>query len=108
MASGFTPRSVEQAKPDPSKRRELADGALPGFYLVIQPSGSKAWAVRYRDGGVPRKLTLGPFPRLSLAEARDAARKALQAASEGRDPAAEKAAAGSRTDRPEYIRFRRR
>ena len=93
MASSFTHRSVEQAKPDPSKRRELADGALPGFYLVIQPSGSKAWAVRYRAGGVPRKLTLGPFPRLSLAEARDAARKALQAASEGRDPAAEKAAA---------------
>ncbi|BAQ44264.1 MULTISPECIES: Arm DNA-binding domain-containing protein [Methylobacterium] len=44
----FTARSVELAKPDPAKRLELPDAALPGFYLVIQPSGAKSWAVRYR------------------------------------------------------------
>jgi len=51
-------RSVEPAKADPAKRREIPDGALPGVYLVVQPSGSKSWATRYRFGGAPRKLTL--------------------------------------------------
>ena len=39
---------------------------LPGMYLVVQPSGAKSWAVRYRHGGRPRKLTLGPCPALDL------------------------------------------
>lgn len=88
----FTARSVELTKPDPSKRLELSDAALPGFYLVIQPSGAKSWAVRYRLDSKSRKLTLGPYPRLGLGDARERAREALQAVSEGRDPAREKAA----------------
>ncbi|WP_084673988.1 Arm DNA-binding domain-containing protein [Methylobacterium sp. WSM2598] len=86
----FTARSVELTKPDPSKRLELPDGALPGFYLVVQPSGAKSWAVRYRIDGKSRKMTLGPYPRLGLGDARERARTALQAVSEGRDPAGEK------------------
>ena len=92
MPTTLTQRSVVQAKPHPTKRREIADGALPGFYLVVQPSGLKSWAVRYRVDGRPRKFTLGPFPRLSLADARETARKALQTASQGLDPAAQRAA----------------
>lgn len=88
----FTTRSVELLKPDPSKRLELPDSTLPGFYLVIQPSGAKSWAVRYRADGKPRKFTLGPYPRLGLGNARERARTALRAVSEGRDPASEKAA----------------
>ncbi|GJD46107.1 Prophage integrase IntS [Methylobacterium cerastii] len=88
----FTARSVELLKPDPEKRLELPDSALPGFYLVVQPSGAKSWAVRYRADGKPKKLTLGPYPRLGLGDARERARTALQAVSEGRDPAGEKAA----------------
>jgi hypothetical protein len=43
-------------------RREVADGYLPGLYLVVQPTGAKSWAVRYRHHGQPRKFTLGAFP----------------------------------------------
>jgi integrase len=32
-----------------------------GLYLVVQPSGAKSWALRYRQGGKPVKLTLGTF-----------------------------------------------
>ena len=71
---------------------EIADGLLPGLYFVIQPSGARSWAVRYRAGGKPRKLTLGPYPALDLGMARARAREALQAAAIGRDPAAEKQA----------------
>src|SRR5215218_4121138 len=93
MPASLTARSVENARPDPARRLELPDGALPGFYLVVQPSGAKSWAVRYRVDGRPKKFTLGPYPRLSLGDAREQARTALRLASEGRDPVAIRAIA---------------
>lgn len=93
MAKGLTAQSVERVKPDLAKRREMPDGLLPGLYFVIQPSGVRSWAVRYRHAGTPRKLTLGPYPALDLATARARARDALQAVAAGRDPAGEKTAA---------------
>lgn len=89
MAKALTVQSVDRLKPS-AARREVPDGLLPGLYLVIQPSGARSWAVRYRHGGRPRKLTLGPFPALDLGVARGRARAALQAAAEGKDPAQEK------------------
>ena len=93
MAKKLTARKVEQTRPNPSKRREIPDGGKPGLYLVIQPSGRKSWAVRYRLNGQPRKLTLDGFPQ--LATARRLAQDALDMVSEGKDPAAEKQASKS-------------
>lgn len=86
----FTPVSIEAMKPDPKKRREVPDPALSGLYLVIQPTGAKGWAVRYRFADKPRKLTLGRWPVLGLAEARKAASEALAKVEAGTDPGAEK------------------
>jgi integrase len=72
---------------------------LPGLYLVVQPSGAKSYAVRYRHAGSPRKLTIGPHPAIDLASARTLGGKALRAAAEGRDPAAEKQNAKGETKR---------
>lgn len=84
-----------------SARQEIPDGLVPGLYLVIQPSGTKSWALRYRFGGKPKKLTIGPFlfertepterppeagEAMTLPEARTAARQALQLLAEGKDP----------------------
>jgi integrase len=99
MAKALTAATVEKAKPGP-KRREIADGRLPGLYLIVQPSGAKSWAVRYRHGSTPRKLTLGTANALSLAEARDAAREVLRDAALGADPAAAKKAAKSKAAAP--------
>lgn len=101
----LTARAVELAKPDPGKRREVPDAALPGLYLVVQPAGGKSWAVRYRAAGKPRKLTLGLYPRLGLADAREAARPALRAVAEGRDPAGEKQAARVEVAAVQTMRF---
>lgn len=90
MAKALTVQSVERFKPDPGKRLEVADGLLPGLYFVLQPSGVRSWAVRYRHAGKPRKLTLGPYPVLDLGAARTRAREALQVVALGRDPASEK------------------
>ncbi|WP_054301039.1 site-specific integrase [Gemmobacter sp. LW-1] len=90
MAKALTPKGVEAAKPDPDKRREMADPALSGLYLVIQPSGAKSWALRYRFGGKPAKLTLGRWPLMGLAEARAAASEAIDKIERGKNPAIEK------------------
>jgi integrase len=96
MAKALTIQSIERLKPDPAKRREIPDGLLVGLYFVIQPSGARSWAVRYRHGGKPRKLTLGGYPALDLGKARERARQALQAVSAGRDPGIEKIEANRR------------
>ncbi len=54
----LTVRTLETIKPG-AARREIPDTVCPGLYLVVQPSGAKSWAVRYRANGRPRKHTLG-------------------------------------------------
>ena len=51
-------------------RREIPDATVPGLYFIIQSSGHKSFAYRYRIGGRNRKLTIGTYPRITLAEAR--------------------------------------
>ncbi|MFC5737728.1 tyrosine-type recombinase/integrase [Sinirhodobacter huangdaonensis] len=92
MARALTAKAVEALKADPEKRIEVPDPALSGLYLVVQPSGSKSWALRYRFGGKPAKLTLGRWPVMGVADARAAATEALDTLDHGRNPAGEKKA----------------
>ena len=88
----LTTKTVEAIKPDPNQRLELPDPALSGLYLVVQPSGAKSWALRYRYAGKPKKLTLGRWPVMGLADARAAASEAIEAVDHGTDPSAAKKA----------------
>ena len=100
MSRPLTARTVETIKPL-SHRQEIPDAHMPGLYLIVQPSGVRSWAVRYRSGGQTRKHTLGPFPAIDLKTARDLASKALRAVAEGRDPGREKAL--ERTTLPDTV-----
>jgi integrase len=86
----FTEIGVTKIKPNPGKRVEIAEPG--GLTLIVQPTGAKSWAIRYRHNGTSRKLTLGPYPRLGLADARKLAKKAHADIALGGDPAAEKKA----------------
>ncbi len=71
----LTDTAVRNAKPK-EKPYKVAD--MQGLYLLVNPHGSKLWRFRYRMGGVERKLSIGPYPQITLSEARalrDAARK---------------------------------
>jgi integrase len=68
----------------------MPDGKVAGLYLVVQPSGAKSWAVRYRVNGKSRKHTLGSYPSIGLAAARDLARASIGSIAKGADPSAEK------------------
>ena len=82
----LTAKEVNAINADPERRREVAAGVVPGLYLVIQPNGSKSWAFRYRHRGRSRKMTLGRFPALSLAAAREDAADAISLVARGSDP----------------------
>jgi hypothetical protein len=92
MAKALTQVAIDKLKPG-TVRREIPDGQVRGLFLVVQPTGKMAWAVRYRHYGRPRKLTVGGCPEISLKDARTAALRALSSIAEGKDPAAEKQAA---------------
>lgn len=83
----MTAATVEKLRPT-DKRQEIPDTFVKGLYLTVQTSGAKSWQVRYRTGTAQRRMTLGRYPVLGLAEARDKAREVLLAAQEGADPAA--------------------
>jgi hypothetical protein len=90
VAKALTAAAIEKFKLNPAHRVEVPDGLLAGLYLVVQPSGAKSWAVRYRHAGKSRKHTLGPYPVLKLSDAREQAREVLQRVQKGGDPAREK------------------
>jgi integrase len=59
MANYLTDAAVRKYRGG-RRRREIRDGGAQGLYLIVQPSGAKSWALRYRrPGGRPAKLTLG-------------------------------------------------
>ena len=91
MAKALTTKAIEATKPS-AIRREIPDPALSGLYLVVQPSGAKSWALRYRYANKPKKLTLGRWPSMGLADARTAASDAIEAVERGKDPSAAKRA----------------
>ena len=56
----LTAAAVARYQPT-AKRREVPDGGSQGLRLVIQPSGAKSWAMRFRrPNGKTAKITLGP------------------------------------------------
>lgn len=79
----LTDIKVKSAKPT-DKAYKLTDGG--GMYLLVKPNGSKYWRLKYRFVGKEKMLSIGVYPDVSLADARqkrDEARKVLAA---GGDP----------------------
>jgi integrase len=81
----LTDAACRNAKCPAGKARErLADSG--GLYLEAAPSGSRRWFWKYRFDGREKRLALGSYPEVSLAQARgarDAARATLR---DGSDP----------------------
>src|SRR5687768_9067513 len=74
-------------------RVDYYDRDLKGFMLRITENGAKTWSVTYRINGDEtrknRRITLGPLARIpKVAVARDKARRILDLAEAGKDPAA--------------------
>jgi integrase len=81
----LTALNVETWKPA-RDRQEILD--RDGLYFIIQPSGVKSWALRYRRKGDGKaiKHTLGTFPAITLKAARSLATELRAEVERGADP----------------------
>jgi integrase len=105
VSKPLTAAAILKIKPR-KDRQEIPDKGCAGLYLIVQPSGAKGWALRYRrPDGRPAKLVLGtvfakaghvkepdPLPEigghLTLAAAHRLVTALRHEIAQGRDPAA--------------------
>lgn len=83
----LTDVTIRKAKAGP-KAYKLSDSS--GLFLLVERTGGKLWRMKYRIDGREKKLAIGRYPEIGLAEARrrrDAAREQL---AQGKDPSREK------------------
>jgi integrase len=83
-----------------ARRQEIPDKQTRGLYLIVQPTGAKSWAVRYSRNGRVLKTTLGPYPALSLSDARRQALQVAASVASGGDPQRDKMAKRAATLSP--------
>lgn len=107
----LTVRKVETAPPG-----KYADGGRSCLWLLVSPGGARRWFVRVTVDNKRREMSLGSYPAVSLATAREAAWSAKSSAASGVDPVSarrqkERSAAGMPTFTmcaARYIRAHRR
>ena len=83
----LTDKKINAAKPR-GKPYPLADGG--GLYLEILASGSKVWRYSYGFEGKRTKTTIGPYPLITIKEARDNHEKLRRQLLDGINPARQK------------------
>jgi integrase len=90
MPGKLTDPAIRNAKPGPKPKR-LFDGG--GLYLEVSPAGGKLWRWKYRFQGREKRLALGAYPAVGLADARTRAEDARRSLAQGVDPAQAKRSA---------------
>jgi integrase len=83
----LTDTAVKNARTPAGTSRLLSDGG--NLYLQITAKNDalyRAWVFRYARNGRDRKMGLGPYPDVSLAEAREKAKKCRQQLLSNTDP----------------------
>jgi len=83
----FTDVTARTAKPR-EKEYKLTDSH--GLYLLVKPTGSKRWYLKYRFEGKESRVALGAYPLVSLAKAREKRDEIRLLLAEGISPNAKK------------------
>ncbi|MEA3197646.1 MAG: hypothetical protein QOF32_1698 [Gammaproteobacteria bacterium] len=81
---------IEKTKPQ-AKIQRLSDGR--GMYLEISPTGGKWWRFKYRLAGKEKRISLGVYPDVPLAAAREKREEARRQVAAGIDPGEQRKAA---------------
>lgn len=88
----LTAAGIDKLKPPATGQAEHHDAGFPGLACRISCGGAKTFVYRFRVHGKLRRATLGRWPAISLAEAREAWREVRKAVDRGEDPTAKKPA----------------
>lgn len=86
----LTDTAIRNAKPGPKPIR-LRDER--GLYLEVAPSGGKWWRFRYLFAGKEKLLSMGTYPDVGLAKARERRDEARKLLADGIDPSQHRKAA---------------
>lgn len=81
----LTEEICENANPK-ERPYKLFDGG--SLYIEVRPTGAKYWRLKYRYGGKEKRIALGVYPDISLAEAREKKDLAKQQLKADIDPSA--------------------
>jgi len=87
----LTERKLKSLEPS-DDREDFWDKKLPGFGVRVSTEGTKTFFLMYRFAGLRRRMNLGRYPEIPVAEARKQANRALNMVSEGKDPVQERKA----------------
>ena len=93
----LTDQQCRNAKPG-AKPVKLFDEK--GLHLLVTATGFRSWRLKYRFAGKEKQIAFGPYPEVSLREARDRRDEARQILRAGRDPGAERKAAAQKLTTP--------
>lgn len=83
----LTDTAIKKAKAQ-DKPYKMVDGG--GLFLLVTTAGGKSWRLKYRIDGKEKLMTLGLYPDVSLAEARDRRDQARKQKASGVDPMLER------------------
>lgn len=82
----FNDRWLRSFPPPPKGRLDFADQLCPGLHLRVTSRGTKSFSAMLRLNYRLQRRTIGRFPLVSLAEARDATLAMQRKAAQGCDP----------------------
>ena len=83
MPISLSDAKIRNTKPR-TKPYKIVDGE--GLFLLIMPSGSKYWRLKYFFAGKEKLLALGVYPEITLADARERRAQARKVLAAGNDP----------------------
>jgi Arm DNA-binding domain len=78
MRKKLTPKLIDSLPPATGKRYEVRDELLTALLVRVSSTGGKVWYTSCRIEGKIRRIKIGTYPILSLADAREKARALLR------------------------------
>ena len=78
MRKKLTPKLIDSLPPATVKRYEIRDEVVTGLLVRVSYTGAKVWCLTATVNDRPRRIKLGTYPVLGLADARNKAREVLR------------------------------
>lgn len=103
MKLALTDRFLRSIKTPAKGRETYADTVRRGLVLRVTEKGAKTWSIGPRVNGRRRRFTIGNWPEISLADARERAARLLVEVRDGRDPVEEARKARAAAKAPQAI-----
>src|SRR5258706_153416 len=88
---GFTKKLLDKlALPTNNQRAYFYDESTRGLALAVTPAGRKVFVLYRKVAGRPERITIGPYPDLTIEQARGKAAELNGAIARGENPASKR------------------